>query len=197
MPQALAGLRSEPPRSLPKPIGLIPVVSATASLPLEPPAVRCAFQGLRVMPYNELSVLTRSPMSGRLVRPMGIAPAARMRCTTSASSGTTAPASGRNPPSCGQARHVDVFLDREGHSVQRPQGLAPDYRLIGQRGARSRFSSEHAHDGADLGVDCLDAPQMRLHNLSGGGFPACDHPRQFASRSLPQLHRHRISRSGC
>jgi len=56
MPQALAGLRSEPPMSLPKPIGLMPLASAAASPPLEPPAVRPGCQGFRVRPCSELLV---------------------------------------------------------------------------------------------------------------------------------------------
>src|SRR5439155_9363296 len=39
MLQKLAGLRSEPPRSLPSAIGTIPHASATAAPPLEPPHV--------------------------------------------------------------------------------------------------------------------------------------------------------------
>ena len=40
MPQQCAGLRSEPPMSLPRPSGLMPDAIADASPPLEPPAVR-------------------------------------------------------------------------------------------------------------------------------------------------------------
>ncbi len=50
MPQALAGLRSEPPMSLPRPSGLMPLARAAASPPLEPAVVRSGFQGLRVRP---------------------------------------------------------------------------------------------------------------------------------------------------
>ena len=39
-PQQWAGLRSEPPMSLPSPSGLIPDEMADASPPLDPPAVR-------------------------------------------------------------------------------------------------------------------------------------------------------------
>ncbi|EWS52603.1 hypothetical protein X551_04608 [Methylibium sp. T29] len=102
MPQALAGLRSEPPMSLPRPIAAMPVASATASPPLEPPAVRPGFQGLSVAPCRLLSVCTRSARSGRLVRAIGIAPAARMRCTVGASSGTIAPASAGTPQGVGR-----------------------------------------------------------------------------------------------
>ena len=102
MPQAFAGLRSEPPMSLPRPIGLMPLASAEASPPLEPPAVRPGCQGFRVRPCSELSVCTRSAMSGRLVRAIGMAPAARMRSTTGASTGATALASAGTPQVVGR-----------------------------------------------------------------------------------------------
>jgi hypothetical protein len=85
MPQQWAGLRSEPPMSLPSPIALIPLASAEASPPLDPPAVTFGFHGLRVRPCSDESVWTRRPRSGRLLRPIGIAPAARIRATTGAS----------------------------------------------------------------------------------------------------------------
>ena len=65
-PQQCAGLRRDPPRSLPRPNGVIPVASAAASPPLEPPAVRSGFHGLRVRPCNHESVWTR-----RLLAPPG------------------------------------------------------------------------------------------------------------------------------
>ena len=48
--QKLAGLRSEPPRSLPSAMGSIPVASATAAPPLLPPQVISKSYGLRVAP---------------------------------------------------------------------------------------------------------------------------------------------------
>ena len=97
MPQQWAGLRSEPPRSLPSPSGVIPLASALASPPLEPPAVTSGRHGLRVSPRSDESVCTRRPKSGRLVRANGIAPAARMRSTIGASTGAVASASAGTP----------------------------------------------------------------------------------------------------
>lgn len=48
IPQNWAGIRSEPPRSLPRPSGVIPVARATASPPDEPPGVRAGSHGFRV-----------------------------------------------------------------------------------------------------------------------------------------------------
>jgi hypothetical protein len=46
----LPGFRSEPPRSLPLTIGSMPVASATAAPPLDPPAVRRVSYGFSVVP---------------------------------------------------------------------------------------------------------------------------------------------------
>ena len=49
-PQALAGMRIEPPPSLACAIGTMPDATAAAAPPLEPPAEREVSQGLRVAP---------------------------------------------------------------------------------------------------------------------------------------------------
>jgi len=50
MPQNAAGMRSEPPVSEPVQSGSMPVASATAEPPDEPPQVRAGSNGLRVAP---------------------------------------------------------------------------------------------------------------------------------------------------
>ena len=44
----------EPPMSLPSSSAVIPVASATAAPPLEPPQVRSTSHGLFVVPYTSL-----------------------------------------------------------------------------------------------------------------------------------------------
>ena len=97
IPQQKAGFRTDPPMSLPRPSGDMPVAIADPSPPDDPPAQRPGCQGLRVRPCNGLSVLTRSPSSGRLVRPIGIPPADRMRSTIGASVGATRSANTGSP----------------------------------------------------------------------------------------------------
>ena len=55
-PQQALGIRIEPPPSPPSPTGTMPVATATAVPPLEPPGVREVSQGLRVMPRDTDSV---------------------------------------------------------------------------------------------------------------------------------------------
>ncbi len=81
MLQNAAGLRSEPPKSLPSATGSIRDASAAAVPPLLPPALFVRSYGLRVAPYTSLNVCEPSPNSGVLVLPMKIAPAARIRAT--------------------------------------------------------------------------------------------------------------------
>ena len=68
----------------------MPVATATASPPLDPPGTREASHGLIVRPNRSLSVSQRSPKSGMLPRPIGMAPAARSRSTRVASPEGTA-----------------------------------------------------------------------------------------------------------
>jgi len=85
-PQNEAGIRSEPPRSVPSARAIMPLASAAAPPPVEPPAERDGFHGLRVQPKTSLKVLPPAANSGQLVLPRITAPASRSRRTTRASS---------------------------------------------------------------------------------------------------------------
>ena len=83
--QKLAGLRRDPPVSLPPASGTRPHASATAAPPLEPPHVFVRSYGFSVRPKTSLKVCEPAPNSGVLVLPKVMAPAARSRSTSSAS----------------------------------------------------------------------------------------------------------------
>ena len=70
----LAGIRIDPPPSLPVATAHNPAASADAAPPLDPPGVRSMFQGLRQGPPNRFSVVPDWPNSGVLVLPSMIAP---------------------------------------------------------------------------------------------------------------------------
>src|SRR5947209_18522537 len=93
MPQQAEGIRIEPPVSLPIAPRHMPLTTAAAEPPLEPPATRLLSHGLYVcgvyVPYANSWVL---------VLPMIMAPALRYRYTTAASSGSIDPASTCEPP---------------------------------------------------------------------------------------------------
>src|SRR6185295_5640571 len=84
--QKLAGLRSDPPMSLPSAIGSMPQASATAAPPLLPPHVFVRSYGLSVDPNTGLKVCDPAPNSGVFVLPTRIAPACLTRSTSSESS---------------------------------------------------------------------------------------------------------------
>ena len=84
-PQWAAGMRIEPMPSEAVAAGHSPAATAAALPPLEPPAVRSVFQGLRVRPNAGPSVSPMMASSGVLVLPITTAPAARSRFTSSLS----------------------------------------------------------------------------------------------------------------
>ena len=82
-------MRRLPPWSEPVANGAIPVLTATADPPDEPPQVRSTAKGLPVAPKSGFTVLAPMENSGMLVLPITMPPAARIRATMPASvSGT-------------------------------------------------------------------------------------------------------------
>src|SRR5258708_187518 len=88
-PQQEAGMRIDPPMSVPIATVAIPAATATALPPLEPPGVMPARHGLLVAGKIALVVPTAAASSGRLVLPSTAAPAARARATGTASASGT------------------------------------------------------------------------------------------------------------
>src|SRR6202161_4197722 len=84
MPQKLAGIRIEPPPSVPRASGPRPEATAAAAPPPDPPAVRSGSHGLRVTPVSGLSVTPFQPNSGVVVFPISTAPCSRSRATAGA-----------------------------------------------------------------------------------------------------------------
>jgi hypothetical protein len=79
--QKFVGLRRLPPRSDPSANGSMPLATAAAAPPDEPPLVFAGSYGLRVAPKTLLNVCEPAPNSGVLVLPSVIAPAACKRST--------------------------------------------------------------------------------------------------------------------
>ena len=190
MPQHVAGLRSEPPMSLPKPSGLMPEASAAPSPPLEPPVVRVGCHGLWVTPCSELSVVTRSPRSGRLVRPMGMAPAARARSTSGASMGATASASAWTACVVGVPARSMFSFTVTGTPCSTPSGPPPATARSAASAAASADSSRRRTIGVEPRVHLVDAGEMGFHHLAAGHFLASDQTRQFECTLAPQFVGH-------
>src|SRR6185436_15599772 len=86
MPANDAGMRMEPPPSVPIAIGARPAATAAEAPPLDPPGVRSRRQGFRVSPKTRLWVAPSHPNAGVLVFPIMMPPAAFRRVTIGASS---------------------------------------------------------------------------------------------------------------
>jgi hypothetical protein len=80
-PENAAGMRIEPPPSLPVAMGSRPPATAAAVPPDEPPGVRARFHGLRVVPCSAVEVQLIPPNSLDVVCPASTAPVARRRVT--------------------------------------------------------------------------------------------------------------------
>ena len=142
--------------------GLIPTAMLSSMFgrmmpPLEPPAVRPGCQGLRVRPCSELAVCMRSAMSGRLVRPIGIAPAARIRSTTGASAGTTAWASAGTPQVVGRPAMSIFSFTVNGTPCKGPSFSPAASSRSAESCASARLVGEHADHGVQPRVDGIDA----------------------------------------
>src|SRR5687767_13870299 len=76
-PQHEAGIRIDPPPSPPPAHGTIPLATAAADPPDDPPGVRVMSHGLRAGPNSSDSVYGVRPSSGVFVLPTTITPARR------------------------------------------------------------------------------------------------------------------------
>ncbi len=85
MPQNDDGIRMDPPVSVPRAMGTTPAASAAADPPLDPPVIRVGSQGFAVGPHAETRFVAPAASSCMLVLPTTMAPAARIRRTSSAS----------------------------------------------------------------------------------------------------------------
>ena len=85
MPQAAAGMRIEPPVSVPTVPSDMPVATAIAEPPLDPPGDRDGSCGFLAGPNPESSLVVPKANSWRLVLPTNTAPASRKRRVTTAS----------------------------------------------------------------------------------------------------------------
>ena len=78
-PHQAAGIRMEPPASVPSAKGTNPSATAAALPPDEPPVLRDRSNGLHDGPNNGLSHVPRIPITGLLVLPTMMAPARSTR----------------------------------------------------------------------------------------------------------------------
>ena len=85
MPVIEAGIRTEPPVSVPSAASAISAATVAPEPPLEPPGMRSGFHGLRHWPNTGLVETTPQASSCMLALPISTAPWAFNRPTTGAS----------------------------------------------------------------------------------------------------------------
>ena len=141
VPVKAAGMRIDPPPSVPVASGPSPAAMAATAPPEDPPGVFDRFQGLRVMPDSGLSVDPRQPNSGVAVLPSNTAPASRSRAVEGAS--TSQLCSGSTvfePRSVGQPRVSSRSLIETGTPSSGPTGAPRCQRSSERRASRSADS---------------------------------------------------------
>ncbi len=127
--------------SLPRPIGLRPVATAAASPPLDPPTVSSGRQGLSVRPCRGLSVHSRMAISETFVRPIGIAPARRIRATQGASRYGVRPRSAGIPSVVGDPRQSRLALIVKGTPCSGPRTSARSAASAAARASSAKTST--------------------------------------------------------
>ena len=161
MPHAAAGMRMDPPVSVPIDASDMPVATAIADPPLDPPGDRDG--SLRVARGTK-----RGFLAGRAERELvQVALADENRAGTTQSRrdrGIRRGRRGRRHPRPGRRRHaalVDEILERDGNAVQRPEPLTASPRVIGSGGRGHRLAAGHRDERAVGVVLSFDARETR------------------------------------
>ena len=142
MPHHDAGMRTEPPPSVPSANDSMPSATAAAPPPDDPPLLRVVSNGLRVGPNSTLSHVARKPMTGLFVLPITIAPARSIRSAQmQLKSNTCSRSAGMPPYVAGQpGLKSNRSLIAVGTPCSGPSG-APEATAASASRARARASS--------------------------------------------------------
>jgi len=147
-PHSLAGIRMDPPPSLACATATIPDATAAADPPEDPPVEWPVSQGLRAGRKLSGSVVTVVPISGTLVRPSGMKPAAR-----------------------NWAVRYDVTGQATSRSGPTPNAVASPYAM--QPRSLNRIGTpRNGPAGNSPSASCLAAPNLVLMTASSSGLTA-------------------------
>ena len=124
-PQQAAGIRSEPPPSLPWAIGTMPAATAAAAPPEEPPGVRSGPTGCGPGRSAAARSPGRIPYSGSFVVPTITKPASRSRAHDGMVVGGDVVAHQVAAHGQPQPGHGAVVLDRDRHAGERARVAGP------------------------------------------------------------------------
>ena len=140
MPHSAAGMRVEPPVSVPMVISPMPSAQATAPPEDEPPGMRLRSAGLPGVPKCGLAPTPENANSVMLVLATITAPASRRRLTAGASAAAGLPRLRQHRRACARhlARDIEQILDGDDRAVERTELLAGLCARVGGVGSGAR-----------------------------------------------------------
>ena len=160
-----AGMRIEPPPSVPSCSAPMPSTEAATAPAEEPPVVMRVSQGLRVRPVSGLSLVAFQPYSGRQVLPRMTAPCSRILATAGASKACGSLPVSREPTRDGMPTTGTLSLTPSGTPSTAPVGSPWLQRAsVGARSGDRAVRVEVAV-GVDRRVVALDAGERGLRGL--------------------------------
>ena len=162
IPQKFAGMRIDPPPSLPRDIGVRRAATAAAPPPVDPPGVRSVSHGLRPYSPSRFSQVPTSANSGTLVLPSGTAPASFTRSTTAQSFSGTWSLNNRDPSVVRTPPVIWESLIAMGSPWSGPNGSPRITAASRLGGALHRVVPRHEQERMDLGIEPVDAFQECL-----------------------------------
>src|SRR5437762_33068 len=171
-PQNAAGMRIEPPPSVPSASGPQPLATAAAAPPLEPPGVSAGFHGFRVTPKSGFSVTALWPNSDVLVLPRSTAPAAFRRATAIASSSGTWSAKSREPPVVVSPRVKRTSLIETGTPWSGPSGSPFVTAISASRAAVRARSAATTQNALSVGLSASIRDKTAFAISTGESFLA-------------------------
>ena len=155
-PAERAGIRIEPPPSVPSASGTIPEASAAELPPLDPPAVVAGFHGLRVTPVSAQSVTPFQPSSASSSCRAAPRPSAAARRRPARPRPTGWPDDRAGAAQRRPAARDQQVLDRDRHAVERSGGLAATPARLGGPRVRPRGVRVDEAERVDVPVERLD-----------------------------------------
>ncbi len=195
-PQHAAGMRLDPPPSVPTPIGPEPgshrrrgAARRPAAGPREVPRVRGAPEQRR------LGEAFMAEFRGRRLadedRAGALQPRHRRRISRRDIVGQRYRAKGG-----AHAGRVDQILDRERHAVQRSQRIAARHGGFGRARRCPRLLGAHRDKGVEARLALRDAGEDALHYLDRRHRTPCDERGQLGRRDKGEIVGHRWLRAG-
>ena len=191
-PQNAAGIRSEPPRSVPSARAIMPVARAAAPPPVEPPA---DFVGIPRISRASKHLVERVG-AGRKLRAVRLAENHGTRCAQPADDKRIflgyVVCVNRRPERRPQTRDWRDVLDADRQSAQRSRIVSFLDPAIELHGVIERLRIQR-DDGVQRRVELPDALEARLHRFRDGHFPRGDSPAATLLRKGRQDSRRPIS----